>query len=295
MPLPPQTCYPSGLVNGRTKLFFVVGHPVLQVQAPLAFNAIFGEAGINALVVPLDLPPESVISTCRALLASPTTGGLLVTVPYKKTLFELADAHGNDALAVGAVNALRRSANGRILGDLFDGAGFVGGLLAAGHDPNKRRVALLGAGGAGSAIAAALARSGTKWIGVFDPSTGRADELATRLRALFPAGPDFEALNSPYAACDVVVNATPLGMRDTDPLPVDPAKLSPDTLVVDVIMEPAVTPLLRQAVACGLATHPGRPMLDHQLPAYLEFFQLPQAARLAQQALASRQEDPVLS
>ncbi|MBS0339977.1 MAG: shikimate dehydrogenase [Proteobacteria bacterium] len=282
-------------MNGQTKLFFVVGHPVGQVKAPVAFNAVFRQAGINALVVPLDLAPQDVLSTCRALLASPTTGGILVTVPYKKTLFELADVHGDDALAVGAVNALRRASDGQILGDLFDGAGFLGGLMAAGHDPHGRRVLVLGAGGAGSAIAAALARTSAAWIGLYDPTAGRADELTQQLRAQFPGGPEIEALDSPLAPCDCVVNATPLGMRAADPLPIDPARLAPETLVVDVIMEPALTPLLRQAAERGLATHPGRPMLDHQLPAYLEFFQLPHAAQLAHASLISRAADPVLS
>src|SRR5690606_33567060 len=87
--LPPIA--PEAEITGRTLLFPVVGHPVAQVKAPVAFNALFRAAGVDARVVPLDLPPESVVASCRALLASESVGGILVTVPYKKTLFALVE------------------------------------------------------------------------------------------------------------------------------------------------------------------------------------------------------------
>jgi shikimate dehydrogenase len=118
-------------LSGRTLLFPVIGHPVRQVRAPAVFNALFAQAGIDALCVGLDLAPHAVVATCRALLQSPSVGGLLVTVPFKKTLAQAADRLGPAAGQVGAVNALRRAADGGIEGDLFDGLGFVRGMQAA--------------------------------------------------------------------------------------------------------------------------------------------------------------------
>ncbi|WP_198087822.1 shikimate dehydrogenase [Variovorax sp. E3] len=280
-------------VSGHTLLFPVVGNPISQVKAPLVFNALFRRAGIDALVVPLDLPPATVLDTCRGLLASGSIGGLLVTVPYKKTLFDLVAQPGEPARLVGAVNAIRRDAGGAIAGDLFDGIGFVAGLRAAGHDPAGRKVLLVGAGGAGSAVAAALLSAGVVWLGLFDVHTARAEALASHLQACF-ADCTVVSLRTPSQAdCDIAVNTTPLGMKPDDPLPLDPAALPAGTLVVDVIMQPAETPLLRHAAQRGLPVHPGRPMLDHQLPAYLDFFGLPQAAQLARATLRTNTNSPI--
>ena len=268
-------------VSGRTLLFPVVGNPVAQVKAPLAFNALFRRAGIDALVVPLELQPASVLDTCRGLLDSGSIGGLLVTVPYKKTLFELVAQPGEPARLVGAVNAIRRSAEGAIAGDLFDGIGFVAGLRAAGHEPAGRKVLLVGAGGAGAGAAAALLSAGVAWLGLFDVHTAQAEALAAHLQSRFSGSTVVSLRTLSEVDCDIAVNATPLGMKPGDPLPLDPAALPAGTLVVDVIMQPAETPLLRHAAQRGLPVHPGRPMLDHQLPAYLDFFGLPQAAQLA--------------
>jgi shikimate dehydrogenase len=282
-------------VSGSTLLFPVVGNPVSQVKAPLAFNALFRRAGIDALVVPLALPPESVVETCRGLLASGSIGGLLVTVPYKKTLFELVAQPGESARLVGAVNAIRRGAGGTggtLQGDLFDGVGFLAGLRAAGHEPSGRKVLVVGAGGAGSAVAAALLSAGVAWLGIFDVNAALADALAAQLQQHFSAS-EVVALRTPsHIACDIAVNATPLGMKAGDPLPFDPASLAGGTLVADVIMQPAETPLLQRAAQRGLRVHPGRPMLDHQLPAYLDFFGLPRAARMAQAWLRENHSNP---
>ena len=290
--VPPSTLAPG--VKGRTSIFPVIGHPVTQVKAPMAFNALFRSAEVDALVVPLDLPPETVVETCRTLLASPSIGGLLVTVPYKKTLFELVDQPGEAAQLVGAVNVLRQSAEGAILGNLFDGVGLLSGFRAAGHDPKGRRIMILGAGGAGSAIAAALKSANPGRIGIFDPDFVQASRLAGQLGSTSASLPIEPLRSTSGVSCDVVINATPLGLKESDPLPIDPATFAADTLVVDVIMEPATTALLRLAAVRGLPTHPGRPMLDHQLPAYLDSFQLQSAAELARSSLQSGASAPLL-
>jgi shikimate dehydrogenase len=274
-------------VSGQTLLFPVIGHPVRQVRAPTVFNALFAQAGIDALCVGLDIPPDAVVATCRALLQSPSVGGVLVTVPFKKTLAQAADALGPAAAQVGAVNALRRVADGRIEGDLFDGLGFVRGLQAAGHPVAGRKLLLLGAGGAGSAIAAALAQAGIGELAIFDPNTASVADLVARLQPHHP-GTVFRSTTQPAAeSCEIVVNASPLGLKPTDALPLDPAQFAAGTLVCDVIMEPATTRFLHAAIARGLPVHGGAAMLDHQTPAYLSFFGLEALAGRAQALLAS--------
>lgn len=249
-----------------------------QVQAPAAFNPLFATCGIDAIVVPFEMPSEDVVRRVRELLDSASVGGILVTVPYKKALLEAADHLSARAEAAGAVNAIRRDADGSLSGDLLDGIGFVAGLRAHGHEPQGRSVLIVGAGGAGAAIGAALLESGVRRLSLFDRDATVARALAARLQPL-AQGADVDILETLVGAGhDVVVNATPLGMRKDDPLPFDPDVLAPATLVVDIIMSPARPRLLARAAARGLPTHPGRPMLDHQLPAYLDFFAMPDAA-----------------
>lgn len=259
-------------LTGSTLLFPVIGHPVRQVRAPAVFNALFVDGGVDAVCFGLDLPPQSVLETCRALLESPSVGGMLVTVPYKKVLVSLADRLGAAARQVGAVNALRRASDGCIEGDLLDGVGFVRGLEAAGHAVKGRRVLLLGAGGAGSAIAAALAEAQAAEIGIYDPHGELGAALQARLQPLFPGTVLRAAGQAAHVDYDIVINASPVGLAADDPLPLDPARLAPGTLVCDVIMEPPTTAFLHAAASRGLNIHRGQHMLDHQVPAYLSFF-----------------------
>jgi shikimate dehydrogenase len=278
-------------LSGSSVLFPVVGHPVAQVRAPAVFNALFAQAGIDAVAFGLDLPADSVAAGCRALLASPSVGGILVTVPHKKVLCPLADRLGADAQLAGSLNALRRGPAGSIEGDLFDGTGFVRGLQAAGHRVGGRRVLVLGAGGAGAAIAAKLGQEGAAVVALHDPVPGSAEALASRLQPRLPAT---RLVIQPHAdpdGFDTVVNASPLGLRPDDPLPIDPARLAAGTLVCDVIMQPATTRLIQEVLAIGLPVHRGRAMLDHQVAAYLSFFGYPELAarvHVTDQGLALR-------
>ncbi len=173
-------------MTGKTILYPVIGHPVAQVRAPTVFNALFARAGMDALVIALDLPPHSVVEVSRALLDSRSVGGLLVIAPYKKTLFELLGGAGARAQLVGATNAIRNAEDGTLVGELFDGLGFVRGLQAGGHALAGKKVLLLGAGGAGSAIAAALAVQAIGVLRIFDPHMARGVDLADLLSRRYP-------------------------------------------------------------------------------------------------------------
>jgi shikimate dehydrogenase len=262
-------------IGGATRLFAVLGDPVAQVRAPGLLNPLFAALGVDAVLVPVHVPPAGVGPLLRALRAVRNLDGLLVTVPHKMAVRRHVDTASPAAALLGSVNAVRRAPDGGWHGDTFDGAGFVAGLRAAGHDPAGRRVALAGAGGAGTAIAAALLDAGAAHVSVGDPDPAR---LARLRRRLAPGRPGRLRCAGPVpdlTGAHLAVNATPLGLRPDDPLPFDPAALPPDAVVADIVMRPAETPLLRAAAARGLAAHPGLPMLEQQIPLYRAFFGLP--------------------
>jgi len=257
-------------VSGSTSLYAVLGDPVAQVQAPALLNPLLAELGVDAVVVPMRVRPADLADALRGLTGIGNVAGLLVTVPHKTSVCELADELGPAAALSGTANALRRAGDGW-LAENFDGLGFVLGLEAAGHPVRDRHVDLVGAGGAGSAIAVSLLANGAARVSVGDVDLARRDTLVTRLAARWP-GRVAAATNADLASADIVVNATPLGMRPADPLPFDPAGTRAGAMVADIVMKHADTRLLCTAAALGRPTHQGIHMLRHQVSCYREFF-----------------------
>ncbi|MFG2951597.1 shikimate dehydrogenase family protein [Streptomyces adustus] len=260
-------------ITGRTRLFAVLGDPVGQVRAPQLLNPLFTRLGLDAVLVPVHAPAAHLGEVVRGLKRAGNVDGLLVTVPHKAAVRAFADVFSPAVRLAGAANALRRGRDGRWYAENFDGAGFVAGLTDAGQAPAGRSVTLVGAGGAGGAIAAALVLAGVARLDVVDLDAARAGALVERLSAHTPGVVRHSPPERAHDA-DIVVNATPLGLREDDPLPFDPARLGPGTLVADIIMTPPETRLLRTAAALGLPIHPGAPMLLRQLDLYREFFNL---------------------
>lgn len=197
-------------------------------------------------------------------------GGFIVTVPHKTAVAKLCDELGTAGQAIGSVNTVRRTKDGRLIGEMFDGTGFVKGLKLRGHDPAGRRVLLVGAGGAASAIAFALAQAGVRSLTIANRTGAKAREIAARVAKFFPALPIQVGAADPTGH-DYVVNATSLGMKETDPLPVDAGLLRPSMIVAEIIMKPALTPLLVKAKEQGCTVHYGRHMLDEQVRLMAEF------------------------
>lgn len=260
-------------ISGRTRLYAVLGDPVAQAQAPTLFNPLLDRLAVDAVLVPVHAPADRLDDVVRGLKATANLDGLLVTVPHKLAMCAHADELSATAALLGSTNALRREPDGGWRADNFDGAGFIGGLAAQGHQVSGRVVALSGAGGAGLAVAAALLAAGAARIDVTEPDARRLRALLTRLAPRWP-GQVAAASGPPAPDTAIAVNATPLGLRTEDPLPFDPALLPPTALVADIIMHPAETRLLRTAASLGLPTHPGIHMLTHQLPLYQTFFRL---------------------
>jgi shikimate dehydrogenase len=260
------------VITGATRLFAVIGDPVAQVKAPALLNPLFARLGLDAVLFPVHAEPRNFAHVITGLQRTTNVDGLLITVPHKISACEFADELGHGAALSGSANAMRRDGDGRWRAENFDGLGFVAGLSARGHSPEGKVVRLLGAGGAGRAIAAAVLAAGAAHLLVHDPDRAKREVLRERLGRHWPERVTALAPDSAPPDCDIIVNATPLGMRPTDPLPFDPRSLADATLVADIIMEPRDTPLLRAATALGLPTLRGHHMLDHQLHLYRTFF-----------------------
>jgi shikimate dehydrogenase len=210
----------------------------------------------------------------RAVFTLENIRGALITMPHKVSTVSLLDVRSPAVQIAGACNAVRRDADGRLAGDVFDGEGFVRGLRRKGCVADGARALVVGAGGVGSAISASLAAAGVASIGVFDVRADSADALAMRLRSHYPALPVRTGSNDP-AGFDIVVNATPLGMNDGDAMPMDAARIASTTFIGEVVMKREMTPFLKAAAERGCRFQVGTDMLFEQIPAYLEFFGLP--------------------
>lgn len=259
------------MITGRTRLIAHLGYPTESFKAPMIYNPWFEANGINAVVVPVGVEAQHYPALLKALFSTTNVHGALVTMPHKVTTTRLVDEVTTTAKIAGACNAILRRPNGSLVGDMFDGAGFVRGVERKGKPIAGARALVVGCGGVGSAIAASLAAAKAATIGLFDPATASADALADRLRQHYPALQVVTGSNDP-AGYDIVVNATPLGMQAGDPLPLDIARVAPTTFVGEVVMKEEHTPLLRAAIEKGCMVQVGTDMLFEMIPAYLEFF-----------------------
>jgi shikimate dehydrogenase len=259
------------MIDGDTKLIAHIGYPTATFRAPLIYNPWFARHGINAAVVPLGVTAKNFGEAFPQICRFTNFHGALITMPHKAAVIGWLDEASAAVRVAGACNAVRRSGDGKLVGDLFDGEGFVRGVARAGRGIAGKRVLIVGAGGVGSAIAASCAKAGAAEIALTDTRADAVERLAERLRLNYPGLKLSLGSNDP-TDFDIAINATPLGTYPSDPLPMDPSRLSRSVLVGEVVLKPAITPFLAAAKARGLACVTGLDMLFEQIPAYLEFF-----------------------
>jgi shikimate dehydrogenase len=259
------------MINGRTRIIAHIGFPTESFKAPMIYNPWFDAHRINAVVVPFGVQAEDYEALFPGLFRMTTLHGALITMPHKVTTTRLVDEMTTTAKIAGACNAVLKRPDGSLLGDMFDGAGFVRGVERKGRQIEGASALVVGAGGVGCAIAASLAASGLASMGLFDVHAPAAEALADRLRTHYPALALATGSRDPVGY-DIVINATPMGMNTGDALPVDIDRLAPGTFVGEVVMKEEFTPLLRAAQARGCTVQVGTDMLFEMIPAYLEFF-----------------------
>jgi len=264
------------MIRGTTKLIAHLGYPTETFKAPMIYNPFFESRGIDAVVVPMGCKTPDYPAFLPLLFRLSNIHGALVTMPHKVTTIALLDEVLTTAKVAGSCNAVRLGPDGRLVGDMFDGEGFVRGVLRKGRVIAGTRALVVGCGGVGSAIAASLAKAGVGEIVLFDANAPMMQGLAQRLHAHYPQLGLVVGSADP-AGCDIVVNATPLGMQAGDPLPVNVDRIAPSAFVGEVVMKQEITPFLEAVRARGCAYQIGTDMLFEQIPAYLEFFGFPSA------------------
>lgn len=248
-------------IDGETRYFPIVGHPVGQVKSPAALSRIMADRGFNGMVVPADVWPGDLAIWLQAAKATRNCDGIVITVPHKVPCLAACDRATPRAIASGAVNIMIRDGDSW-LGDATDGHGYMDGIAAEGFDVAGKPALLVGTGGAGSAIAYEILARGASDLALHDIDTARRDRLVAQLNQAFPGRARIGGTDPRGFA--LVANATPLGMRPGDPLPVQADLLEPDQFVADVVTRPAVPPLIATARARGCATMPGSGMFDAQ-------------------------------
>ena len=255
--------------DGATRLYLIIGDPIAQVKAPGGVSRAFAARGRNALLLPAHVPPDALDAFLSGADGMRNLDGLVATVPHKFAAFRHCATATERARFTGSANILRRNADRSWHGDMTDGLGLVGALRAAGFDPAGRRALLVGAGGAGSAIALALVEAGVLSLAVHDADAARRDGLLRNLAER--GGAEVRAGSPDPAGFDLVVNATPAGMRPGDALPVLAERLEGRMFVADVITAPEVTPLLEAARALGCGTQTGVGMFTAQVELMTNF------------------------
>lgn len=245
-------------LSGATRVHFIVGDPIAQVKSPGGVTQAFESHGHNALCVPAHVAPRDLAAWKEGVSLSKNVDGIIVTVPHKFACFELCATTSERAAFLQTVNTMRRNPDGSWHGDMFDGLGFVEAMRSKGCELAGRKALLVGAGGAGSAIAHSLVLGGVRELAIHDPDTTRRDTLIARLAGL---GLGAVVAGSPDpSGMDIALNATPIGMKEGDPHPIDSGKFTSTMFVGCVITAPAVTPMIAAARESGCHTMTGADM-----------------------------------
>ena len=259
----------SDTLSGATRVHFIVGDPIAQVKSPAGVTQALADQGRNAMVMPAHVAPADLAGWLAGVSLAKNVDGIIVTVPHKFACTDLCATTSERAAFLHTVNTMRRNPDGGWHGDMFDGLGFVSALRDNGCQPEGKKALLVGAGGAGSAIAHALVLAGVSELAIHDADSARRTTLVDRLAGLGKC-PVTHGSADP-GGFDIVLNATPVGMKESDPYPLEVEKISPAMFVGCVITAPAVTPLIAAARARGCGTMTGTHMFGRVRDLMVDF------------------------
>jgi len=254
------------MISGKTKLYGIFGYPVEHTFSPGMHNAAFAKMRIDACYVPFAVSPDHLGDAVNAVAALGLRG-LNITVPHKEKIIALLDELSEEARLIGAVNTVQ-ILDGKLIGHNTDGRGFIRSLREnAGFNPKRRTVLLIGSGGAARAVGFSLALAGVRKVFLSDVDAAKADTLARDIRkktGIDAVAVAVDSLSEAAAAADCLINATPLGLKKTDPLPFKKDFIQKRHLICDLVYNPAETALLKAAKDRGAKRLPGIGMLLYQ-------------------------------
>lgn len=250
----------SAQLTGASRVVPIIGDPIKYVESPVRLTAEFAQRGEPVVVIPMQVAADHLEVALAALNKTKNVDGLVVTMPHKLTTYPYCSTTSPRAEFLQVVSHLRRNTDGTWHGDMFDGLMFVTAQQEHGAVISGRRALLLGAGGAGSAIAFELLEQGVSELAIHDNDPERVDRLVARLSGIGPGA--VRAASSDPTGFDLILNATPMGMEADDPLPIDTSLLTASMFVGDVVGGHGVTRLIRDARAAGCGTATGDDMVS---------------------------------
>jgi shikimate dehydrogenase len=250
----------KAMIDGKTRLIAHIGYPTETFKSSMTYNPWFAARKINAAVIPMGCKVEDFPSFLKLAFRLTNVDGALITMPHKVTTLNLVDEVSVSAKIAGACNAVRADERGKMIGEMFDGEGFVRGVMKKGRRLAGASVLVAGCGGVGSAIAASLAKARVSRLGLYDAFPQGMNALAERLSAHYPKLV-VKTGSADAAGYEIVINATPLGMKNDDPLPFDVERIAPSTFVGEVVMKEEITPFLAAVRAKGCDYQVGADML----------------------------------
>ncbi len=239
------------MISGKTKIYGIFGYPVEHTFSPGMHNAAFKKLGMDACYVPFAVHPGRLVDAAKALIPLGICG-LNITVPHKQNIIPCLDDLSEEARLIGAVNTIEVK-EGKVIGHNTDGRGFLRSLKEqARFDPRGQKFLFIGSGGAARAIGFSLALAGAEQVAICDIETQKALILAQDIKK--QTGVDAraigrEALAAYAAGADCLINATPLGLKRGDPMPLPGDCIQKHQLVCDLVYNPPETPFLKAAKA----------------------------------------------
>jgi shikimate dehydrogenase len=258
-------------LNGRTRLYPLLGDPIIYARSPDWLSKHMAKRGMNMVSLPMEVPDGSLDTVMAGLAATKNVDGVCLTMPHKITGYAHCATVSETSRMLGVVSALRRNKDGSWHGHTTDGDAFVKAQVDNGARIDGARVLVLGAGGAGSAIVISMLEAGAAEVVVHDVDEARARRFVDLLRR--QNGDRINVGSNDPTGFDIVSNATPMGMAEGDPLPLDPAKLVPSMFVGDVVAGHGETPLMKAARATGCRTADGDAMVVAVLDVMCDFVQ----------------------
>ena len=262
-------------MKSTTHIFGCIADPIDHVKAPTLFSKVFLQKKINAIMIPIHVNEKNLGKVISSLKKIKNFKGLTVTIPHKVNVLKYCDELENTAEQTGAVNWIKFN-NNKVIGNNFDGIGFVRGLLNKNYIINDKKVSIFGAGGAGMAISYAFQSYDLKELKIINRDQIKLEKLIKRLKNYFPkttlVGENY--LSYDISKSDIIINATSIGMKNDIKAPFKVSETKQNSLIAEIIMEPELTILLKEAKKLNKKIHFGKYMLESQIDLVGEYFNL---------------------
>ena len=249
-------------IDGKTRLFGVLADPIDHVKAPETYNERWLNKKKNFLMIPIHVKSKNLSSVIEGLRSISNFFGFCVTLPHKVEVAKLCDDLNPNAQMIGAVNVAYFNEKRELIGDNFDGEGFVAGLIGEGHSIENKNFFIYGAGGAARSISFALAKYKASSLTLSNRTFNNAKKLSDLVKKWYPNM--IINLSNNYSNCDVIINTSSVGLDEKDKISVDIKDAPENALITDIIMQPEMTKLLKKAKFQKHSIHLGKHMLAYQ-------------------------------